>query len=251
MPRQSRSIRVIKILEAVASADRPMRAADLMDVCNLPKATVHRICRLLVERNYLRPQIGGNGLLPGHELVNLAHTTLASQAVNALRHTVLELVARKTGETCNLARPDGAAMVYWDRVEAQWPLIVQMPIGTRVPLHCSASGKLYLSSLPVKRRLQLIRKLDLVPRTPKTITVPEKLERELERIASEQVATDDEELAENMIAVAVPVQDSAGRLFATLSIHAPVFRMTLDEAKTHLELLREAARELGSDLASS
>ena len=38
-------------------------------------------------------------------------------------------------------------MVYWDRVETEWPLKVQMPIGTRVPLHCSASGKMYLSSL--------------------------------------------------------------------------------------------------------
>jgi IclR family acetate operon transcriptional repressor len=244
---QSRSIRALKILEAVAGADRPMRIADLVDVCALPKATVHRICGLLEKQDYLRQEVNGRGLVPGPKLLHLAQTVFAGRSNTALRHAVLESVARQTGETCNLARPDGTAMLYWDRVETEWPLKVQMPIGTHVPLHCSASGKMYLSSLPPERRRRLIAKLDLVAQTPNSITDPEALERELERIAATQMATDDQEFTEGMIAVAVPVKDSAGRLFATLSIHAPVFRMSLEDAKAHQDLLRAAAAELGTD----
>ena len=247
MPRQSRSIRVLKILEAVAASDRPLRSTDIMEACDLPKATVHRICSLLCERGFLRQQLGGRGLVTGPNLTSLAHTALASQSTNAFRHAVLESVAKRTGETCNLAAPDGTAMIYWDRVETEWPLKVQMPIGTRVPFYCSASGKMYLSSLAPERRRRLIGTLELEQRTPNSITDPERLERELERISEAQFSTDDQEFSESMIAVAVPVTDFTGRLFATLSIHAPVFRMSLDAAMTHVELLRAAAAELGTD----
>ena len=248
---QSRSIRVVKILEAVAKADRPMRIADLVEACALPKATVHRICGLLEDQDYLRPDLGARGLVPGPKLNNLAQIVMGNQRANAVQHAVLESVARQTGETCNLARPDGNAMVYWDRVETEWPLKVQMPIGTRVPLYCSASGKMYLSSLPRDRRRQFIEKLDLEARTPNSITDPDELERELDNVEAVQMATDDQEFSESMIAVAVPVTDGSGRLFATLSIHAPVFRMPLEDAKKHVELLRAAAAELGSDLMRS
>lgn len=251
MPGNSRSIRVIKILEAVAGADRPMQSADIMEACDLPKATVHRICSLLLKRNYLRPAIGRRGLVPGPELLQLATTVFGNKSNYALRHAVLEKVARGTGETCNLARPDGTAMVYWDRVETEWPLKVQMPIGTRVPLHCSASGKMYLSSLPPARRKQFIKTLELLPNTANSITDPTALERELDRVATAQMATDDQEFSDSMIAVAVAVKDLSGRLYATLSIHAPVFRMDLEGALKHIDLLRAAADELRSDIALS
>ena len=208
---------------------------------------MHRICSLLCERGYLRQQLGGRGLVTGPKLTSLAHTALANQTNNAFRHAVLESVAKQTGETCNLAKPDGTAMMYWDRVETEWPLKVQMPIGTKVPLHCSASGKMYLSSLAPEKRRRLIGTTMLEQRTPNSITDPATLERELLRISEAQYSTDDQEFSEGMIAVAVPVKDTVGRLFATLSIHAPVFRMSLDDALTYVELLRAAAAELGSD----
>ena len=156
MPRKSRSIRVISIIEAVAGADHPMLAADLMEACDLPKATVHRICGLLCERGYLRQQIGARGYVLGSKLIDFAHLVQASQTHNAAQHAILESVARQVGETCNIAIPDGTAMIYRDRVETEWPLRHQLPIGTRVPLHCTANGKLYLSNLHSKQRELLL-----------------------------------------------------------------------------------------------
>src|SRR3546814_13684370 len=67
-------------------------------------------------------------------------------------------------------------MIYWDRVETHWPLKFQLSIGSRVPLHCTAGGKLYLSSLPAERRAKLIAELGLEKRTATTITDPRRLE---------------------------------------------------------------------------
>lgn len=249
MATQSRSIRVINILEAVARADHPLRPVDLMEACDLPKATVHRICGLLTQRGYLRQPIGGRGLVPGPRLFDLANAVLSHQSFNAVRHAVLESLAREVGETCNIAIPSATYMIYWDRVETHWPLKFQLPVGSHVPLHCTAGGKLYLSSLPAERRAKLVAHLYLDKRTANTITDPKRLEDAVLTIAEEEMGIDDEEFIDGMIAVSVPVKDREGRMVASLAMHAPVIRMTLDEAKTHVERLRDAAGRLGGDLA--
>ena len=249
MPRLSRSIRVLNILEAVAMADRPMRVADLMTACNLPKATVHRICGLLEEQGYLRRQIGIRGYVPGPKLLDFANLIQASQSHNLFRHAVLEQVARRVGETCNIAIPDGTSMVYWDRVETEWPLRHQLPIGVHVPLHCTANGKLYLSTLTKKQRRGLLSEAGLDSHTPTTITDNDALDEALAEISSTGFSTDNGEFIEGMIAVAVPVTDKLGRFVAGLAMHAPEVRMSLEEAIGHVDILRAAAQELGSDIA--
>lgn len=232
-------------------ADRPMRAADLMTACNLPKATVHRICGLLGAQGYLRQQIGIRGYVPGPKLIDFANLVQASQSHNLFRHAVLEQVARRVGETCNIAIPDGTSMVYWDRVETEWPLRHQLPIGVHVPLHCTANGKLYLSTLSKKQRSRLLSEVGLDRRTPTTITDIDTLDAALADIAASGLSTDNEEFIEGMIAVAVPITDKLGRFVAGLAIHAPVVRMSLEEAISHADVLRQAAQELGSDIAGS
>ncbi len=251
MPSQSRSIRAMSILEAVAKADRPMRAADLMSACNLPRATVHRICCLLSERGYLRQQIGVRGYVPGQKLIDFANLVQASPTHNALRHAVLESVARRVGETCNIAIPDGTEMVYWDRVETKWPLRHQLQIGARVPLHCTANGKLYLSTLTASQRARLLNNIALEKCTPNTTTNREELELALAEIAATGVSADNEEFIEGMIAIAVPIKDAVGRFVAGLAIHAPVVRLSLSAALDHVDILRAAARELGSELVET
>lgn len=235
----------------MAKADRPIRATDLMDACSLPRATVHRICGLLSERGYLRQQIGSSGYIPGPKLIEFANLVQANQAHNAMRHAVLESVARKVGETCNIAIPDGTAMVYWDRVETKWPLRHQLPIGARVPLHCTANGKLYLSTLPPAHRERLLNMIELEKFTSNTITGRRALEQALAQIAEAGVSTDNEEFIEGMVAVAVPIKDTVGRFVAGLAIHAPVARLGLKEALGYVGVMRAAAEELGSQFAET
>jgi DNA-binding IclR family transcriptional regulator len=54
-----------------------------------------------------------------------------------------------------------------------------------------------------------------------------------------------------MVAIAVPVTDKLGRFVAGLAIHAPVVRMSLEEAISHADVLRAAAQELGSDITGA
>jgi DNA-binding IclR family transcriptional regulator len=199
---------------------------------------------MLEREGFLQRELDGKRFVPGPRLNRLALSVIAGSGLRAERHAILHAVSTEIGETCNVTVPDGSEMHYVDRVETHWPLRLQFPIGTRVPLHCTASGKLFLSSLPNARRKRLLTRLALDRRTARTLTEPATLEAALMRIRKEQLGTDDEEFVDGMVAVAVPVTDPRGRLIATLATHAPRQRMTLEAARRHLPALRRAAAQL-------
>ena len=170
---------------------------------------------------------------------------IANEHFQLERHTILNRLSGDIGETCNISISDGSEMRYIDRSESSWPLRLQLPVGTRVPLHCTSSGKLYLSHLSEKRCDRLIQKLTLEECTSNTFSTVESLKSELTRIRKEQVGTDNEEFLEGMVCVAVPILDHRERLYATLSFHAPSSRMNLDQALSHVSRLRKASLDLG------
>ena len=135
-------------------------------------------------------------------------------------------------------------MTYLDRVETEWPLRIQLPIGTQVPFHCTASGKMYLSTLKRGSLEGMLKARPLQAQTDRTLTDPAALAQQLDEIAARGYATDDEEFITGMVALAVPVIDGHGRLLATLSIHAPVQRLGLPDLVRNLPDFQRAARQV-------
>jgi DNA-binding IclR family transcriptional regulator len=138
--------------------------------------------------------------------------------------------------------------VYLDRVESAWPLRMTLQPGSRVPLHCTASGKLLLALMPAARRDRLVERLPLTRYTDRTIVERDRLVAELEAIRRQRVATDDEEYLDGLVCAAVPVAKAGGRVVASVAVQAPRVRMPLDQALGHVPQLREAARALAATL---
>ena len=236
--------RVLDILEAVAASPKALSATEINEVLQLPKATAHRLCAELEARGYLLKKINGKSYVPGNRLHEVAIGVLANSRLRATRHAILTALSEKVGETCNIAYPDGLYMAYSDRVETKAPLRLQFPIGMRVPLYCTASGKLYLSTLPKAKRKAVINKLQLERHAKNTITDPDTLLREIDRIEARQVSIDNQELYDDIIAIAVPIKDKQGRFYSSLAIQAPVSRISIDDRDKYIPLLREAAHDL-------
>ena len=236
--------RVLDILDTVAASPKPLSATEINEVLNLPKATAHRLCAELEARGYLLKRINGKSYQPGNRLYDVAVGVLASSRFGATRHAILTALSEKVGETCNIAYPDGLYMAYSDRVETSAPLRLQFSIGMRVPLYCTASGKLYLSTLPKARRKAVLAKLNLEKHAKNTITNLEMLLAERDMIEKRQVSIDNQELYDDVIAIAVPIEDKHGRFYSSLAIQAPVSRISIENSEKYLPLLREAAQEL-------
>jgi DNA-binding IclR family transcriptional regulator len=136
-------------------------------------------------------------------------------------------------------------MIYYDRVQTDSPLQINLQVGSRTPIWCTASGKLYLSSLPKEKRQRLINNLSLTRYTRNTMVDGNGLETAVQQIKIRRLGIDNEEFVDGMVACAVPVTNSSGTLCACLFTHAPVIRKSLDSLLGYQTQLQSAAQELG------
>lgn len=242
--------RAFALLETLVAQNRPMSLAQMAERLNLPKPTVHRLASRLEADDLLAREPAGRHYTIGPRLSALAIATLQAAMQHAPRHAVLEALAREIGETCNLAVLDGSAIVYLDRVETQWPLRLQLSAGSRVPLHCTASGKLFLSRMPKRARERLYAAAPFERFTDNTVVEPERLERELEAIRASGVALNDQEFMVGLVGIAVPVADPSQpeNMAAALAIHAPEARLNATDIQRHLPALRATAARLSATL---
>lgn len=238
------NLRLLLIMEEVARAGMPVSPAALSDALDLPKPTIHRLLATAEAEGFLQRDVDGRSFGPGKRLRRLSVNTLSSQRVRTERLMIMKALAEQVGETCNLAAPGRHGMVYLDRVETHWPLRIQLPVGTQVPFNCTASGKMYLSSLRSDKVDRLLESIDLQRCTKQSLTDPLALRDELAATRTRVYATDDEEFMDGMAAICVAIRDNENRLLTTLSIHAPVQRKTLADLVAQLDPLKNAARKL-------
>lgn len=239
-----RSIRLLLILEEVARIGTPSTPTEINRSVGLPKQTLHRQFSQLEDAGFLQREHDGRSYSPGARMRSMAYGVISSTRIRAARLAVMSRLADDIGETCNLAIPERNAMIYLDRVETKWPLRIQFPIGTKVPFHCTASGKLYLSSLPRARLERMLNNMTLEKMAKNTITVKSGLLAEIDRIREQGFSEDNEEFVDAMVAMAVPIKDENDRLVSTLAFHAPTPRMSMETAHRHLDRLTRAADEL-------
>ena len=240
------NLRLLLVLEEMARVGVPVTPTEVNQTLGLPKPTIHRLFATLETEGFIQREIDGRGYSPGLRLRRMSTGILSSLRIRTARVAILTQLAETVGETCNVALPDRDAMLYLDRVETKWPLRIQLPVGTRVPFYCTASGKMYLSQLDQKHLRNYVTSTTLAAQSDATITDPDLLLEEVRLTRERGYATDNAEFMEGMIAVAVPVSDSHGRLVSTLSFHAPELRLPLDQAVQHVARLQEAAAKLSN-----
>jgi DNA-binding IclR family transcriptional regulator len=139
---------------------------------------------------------------------------------------------------------DGHEVLYLERVETSANVRLHMKAGSRVPLHCTASGKLLLAALPTSRARALLGDGPLQRYTPRTIVDRAALERELQAIRANGVGTDVGEYLADSVCLAVPVKDAQGRTCAAVAVHGPAPRMTLRKGYGFVAAMQDAAKAI-------
>ncbi|WP_296418661.1 IclR family transcriptional regulator [Pseudooctadecabacter sp.] len=240
------NLRLLLVLEEIARVGVPVTPTEVNAQLGLPKPTIHRLFATLEDEGFLQRDIDGRAYSPGRRLRGMATGVLSSLRIRAARLAVLRKLSAQIGETCNIALPDRDSMIYLERVETEWPLRIQLPVGTTVPFYCTASGKMYLSTLPKSHLARYAAAEDFEARTSNTITDADALIKAVNQVRSDGFATDSEEFMDGMIALAVPIMDGNNRLVATLSFHAPTVRFDRKKSLQYLDDMHSAAKHLAS-----
>ncbi|MGH8779788.1 IclR family transcriptional regulator [Paraburkholderia sp.] len=239
------TLRAFALLEHLVGTEGPVSLADIAQDVTLPKASLHRMLASLEAGGLVIREPGHkNAYVIGPRLAQLALGVVMHSGGRRLRHAILTRLVADIGETCNLTMLHETEVLYLDRMEAPWPLRLDLKPGSRVPAYCSASGKLLLAMLPREQRTALVHALKLERFTPNTITDPDLLEAELDRTSHKRIAIDNEEFLAGIVCVAAPVVDANGTCIAAIAVHAPVSRAPLSRTLEFVPRLQEAAQDL-------
>jgi IclR family transcriptional regulator, acetate operon repressor len=215
--------RAVRALELIAEQGE-LGVTDLGRGLGVHKATASRLAATLAGGGLIERDPGSERYRLGPGLIRLVGAALVGTDLVRSAHPVLEELAERTRETVNLGVVSGDGVVYLDQVSSGHLIASTNWVGRRTPLHCSSSGKVFLAHMPEAQRQRLLgRPLEAL--TPRTVTDPARLRRQLEEVRLRGYATIQEELEEGLNAVAAPVRQLNGEVAAALSVSGPSFRV--------------------------
>ncbi len=234
--------RALAVIETLLEAEHPIGLQEIAVRLDLPRQTAHRIINQLIEAGLIQRQIDKDRIAPGPRMRRLALDTVCYSHRSGAMHAVLEELAERTGETCNLGVLDGDKVLLLDRVESHWSLRVHSEVGRRLDFHSSSIGKMLVAYLPKARRHRLIAARPLKRFTSFTITDEPALEAEFAEIRRRGYSVSNQGTMLGMFSIAAPVRDPGGRAVAGIACQVPLMRIPLEEAeKTLVQPLMEAA----------
>ena len=238
------ALRLFALLEVFAASDQRHSLQSLVEETGLPKPTLHRMLQQLESAGMLQRERDGRHYGTGTRLRRLAENLLLNDSHHGARHAVLRRLVEEVGESCNITALSGSEVVYLDRVETAAPLRFYLRAGSRVPAHCSASGKVMLAQMGAAQRRRLLAHAPLDKYTEKTITDLDALEREVLQVRKHGYALDDEEFLPGLVCIAVQVPRPGAASNLCIALQAPTMRMNADKARQWLPALQAAALAL-------
>ncbi|AWI80726.1 IclR family transcriptional regulator [Parazoarcus communis] len=238
------TLRLFALLEVIAQKNQFFSLQSLVEETGLPKPTLHRMLQQLESAGMLQRDGDGRHYSTGMRLRRMAEQLLLNNTVHGARRAVLRQLVDEVGESCNLTALSGSEVLYLDRVETPAPLRFYLHPGSRVPAHCSASGKLFLGQMSPSQRKRLLEHTPLEKYTARTLTTFEALDAEVERVSRDGYAFDDEEFLPGLFCLAVLVPNPNGRSNTGIAIQAPVMRLSHDKVLKLLPALQRAAQAM-------
>ena len=212
--------RASALLVSIMESERPLLLTQLALAHGLAKSTTSRMLSAL-ERQGLVGRDHDGAFVPGPTLLRFARTRAVETDLIALYRPLLQRLASVTGETANLAIAVGEQVESLDQADGQYLLGTRNWVGSRIPLHCSALGKVLLAfeaaPIPPGR---------LERRTSNTLATRADLLAELANVRRRGFAVIRDELEEGLTAVAAPLRDRDGHVVAAVSITGPSSRLT-------------------------
>jgi len=214
------------VIELLASAPQGMGVIELAAKSDLPAATAYRILRTLLTAGYVQQDHLTEQYSLTARMFEVGSRIFRDMDLRSCAVPVLKELTKRTEETSSLCVLDGQEALCMEVIESQKRHRVCPHLGERVPLHCTAAGKIFLAFGTIK-----VKDLKLKSYTPNTITQRRVLQEDLKKVRETGIATDVEELEINVCCIAAPVRDRKGDTVATVSVSSPKARLTKERIK--------------------
>ncbi|MCX7027332.1 MAG: IclR family transcriptional regulator [Spirochaetes bacterium] len=235
--------KALDILFYLAKVGDEVSLARMSKDTGVNKATALRYLAVLESKGVVERRSGGWSL--GIALFELGSKVPVRALVVDKVRPIIEILARESGESANLACLAGDSAIYLDRAEANnRSLRMRSVPGDRLPLYCTGVGKAILSQLPEERIRAILGSAPLPKINDSTLTEPEDVIREARRARELGYGVDREEYEVGLTCIAMPLRLPGSDFAGAVSVSGPSGRMRIPGAKERfLGLLKTATEE--------
>lgn len=240
--------RALDLLLAIGEAPSPIDLSTLSKRVGLHSSTAYRLLDTLRSRDMVR--VTRDGYVVGAKVFELGSAFLRTNSIWAHAGDVAERMAAQVNETASVGVLDDGQVLYIAIAQGQRELGIQSVAGARHPANATALGKVLLAGRTWAEVEANLASHPPERLTERTIVEPGALRAELEKVAQQGFAIDDEERQPGVTCIGAPIRDHTGDIVAAISISGPTYRI-LDAALEKLvtevkDLAFEASRTLGA-----
>ncbi|MDH7637691.1 IclR family transcriptional regulator [Sphingomonas oryzagri] len=233
----------LQILEYFARRLAPATATEVAEDLCWPRSSTFKLIGTLAGMGYLyEPQTRGS-YYPSPRWLILSEKIARADPLPHEFQRLLQIVARKTGETAAISAPSGIHATFVDVIESRHAVRCFAHVGDRVPIHASSAGRALLAQMKPLDRQTLYRKIDFIAYSATTPLSPERVEAELAAAETRGYHQSDAEYTPDLAGVALPLTHPSRHL--SIVVVGPVSRC-LERREETAKLVATHIKRLGT-----
>lgn len=240
---------------AVINSLREMDGAGVTELANkigISKSTAHDHLTTLQQHNLVVKEGEGGDYYLSLGFFELGEYARRRHKIYSVARPQIDMLASETGELANLMVEEQGKGVYLYRSRGENAVTLDTYTGTRRYLHWTALGKAILSELPESKVNDIIDQHGLPASTSQTISDPDDLFDELDKIREEGIAKCNQERVKGLQCTAAPITSNADRVLGAISVAVPTTRMQDKDFRQRVpELVLEAANVIEINVTCS
>jgi IclR family pca regulon transcriptional regulator len=232
----------LAIIEAFGICNRPLTLSEAAETTGHSRAAARRSLLTLQSLGYV--QSDGKYFRLAPRVLRLGYAYVSSTTLSKIVQPTLEALSERTRESSSLAVLDGSDVVFLARAATRRSLSTGLGLGSRLPAHCTATGRVLLAALSPEEAARRLNRMARHQMTPHTGTGIPDLMLLLEEVRAQGYAVSDEEIELGVRSIAVPILDAGGETVASMSIAASASRRTLENMVERLLPELESVRRM-------
>jgi IclR family pca regulon transcriptional regulator len=238
----------LAVLEAFSQAGHPLTLSQIASALKANNTTATRLCYTLTELGFIqKDEQKRYHLTP--KILTLGHAYISGLAWYEVAQYYLEKLFREVQETVSLSILEGSEIIFVLRIRKRKYLPFDIQVGTKLPVYCTAMGKVLMAMGPPQMTQPILKGLEFKSLTAHTITRLDKFLEELDKVRKRGYAINDEELSIGNRSVAAPILDEKGYAVAAIHTAVPTTDYSRDQMeKTLAPQVIKTAREISEAL---
>ncbi|OPA74727.1 IclR family transcriptional regulator [Paenibacillus selenitireducens] len=226
----------IDLLDCFTAEQPTWGVRELAKHLNMNTTVVHRIVSTFEQHGILMQNKETMKYHLGLRLLEYSKVVTEQLNIQQYVRPLLKEIMDATGESVYLTMLEGKVGVVVAVMLSTQEVKHIIPVGTRGPLYAGASHKVMMAFLDEEVQQEIMEE-GLRSVTPETIVEPDVLREQLEQIRKHGWCISVGEFTEDVIGIAIPIQDSQGRVMGSVTVAGPKYRFSEEMVERSLNVL--------------